>query len=99
MSSGGESPIRDTLADHLLDTPTLTRQAPVKVLQSAVEKKKGEVRELTTALDVKDVQIALFESDIARNDKKVNALFKKITLVKSSLNLLILSFLKGLEVG
>ena len=80
MSSNESSPIRESLIEaQLLETPTLSRQAPGKMLQTAAEKKRDELRALTTALDAKDVQVALFEADIARNDKKVNALFKKIT--------------------
>ena len=82
MSSRENTPIRDSLAEaHLLDTPTLARQAPGKLLQTAAEKKREELTSLATALDVKDVQIALFELDIAKNDKKVNAFMKQIALV------------------
>ena len=80
MSSNEDSPIRESVAQaSLFETPTLSRKAPGKLLQSAVERKRGELKDLATALDVKDVQIALFESDISNNDKKLNALYKKIS--------------------
>ena len=82
MSTPDRSPIEEGVENAaLLETPSLTRKAPGKIIQAALDKKRGECKDLTTALDVKDIQIGLFEADIARNDKKVNALMKKIRWV------------------